>query len=189
MPALLACLLLTTKRSGPYKSRIRAYVEPFRIIPSCALMFFTMRTDSSLFVAACILASWFIANSFGITAAARNRLDTPPAIKLDQYGAIPMADERRRLNKLARTLRLKTDFTSHIIVYGSAAAEVKEHIRRIRAYLVNKRGLNAYRVVTEGVPCRQDTRTELWIIPPGAVRPAPVDGPSITPCRPVGNES
>jgi hypothetical protein len=99
--------------------------------------------------------------------------DTPPATKFDEYGLISLAEEKRRLGRFARELRRKIAGTSQILVHGRNQADVDARMRRIRNYLVKKRGINPYRVIPEGQVCPRKFKTELWIVPPGAVGPSP----------------
>jgi hypothetical protein len=109
-------------------------------------------------------------------------IDTPPAIKFDEYGLITPLEEKRRLDKFVRALQNKLGATCHIIVYGQHDSDVDARIRRIKNYLVKKRAVNASRITTDSAPCRKQAKTELWIIPPGAVSPPPSAFVDQTPC-------
>jgi hypothetical protein len=116
-------------------------------------------------------------------------IDTPPAIKFDEYGLISLLEEKRRLDKFVRALQDKLGATCHIIVYGQRDSDVDARIRRIKNYLVKKRAVNAYRITTDSAPCRKQAKTELWIIPPGAVSPPPSAFVDQMPCMATSDES
>jgi hypothetical protein len=121
----------------------------------------------------CLLSVSFPNRSSAIIRTTPPSVDTPPATKFDEYGFISLAEEKRRLGRFARELRRKIAATSQILVYGRNQADVDARMRRIRNYLVKKRGINPYRVIPEGQACQRKLKTELWIVPPGAVGPGP----------------
>jgi hypothetical protein len=131
----------------------------------------------------CLLLVSLPTRSSGITRTKPPSIDTPPAEKFDEYGFISLAKEKRRLDRFARELQRRIAATSQILVYGRDQAEVDARVRRIRNYLVKKRGINPYRVLPEGQACRREFKTELWIVPPGATAPAHADGAKLSPCK------
>ncbi len=142
-----------------------------------------MRNGYLVILIFCLLLVSLPNRSSGITRTKPLSIDTPPAKKFDEYGFISLAKEKRRLDRFALELQRRIAATSQILVYGRDQAEVDARIRRIRNYLVKKRGINPYRVLPEGQACRREYKTELWIVPPGAAPPAHADGPKLSPCK------
>ncbi len=131
----------------------------------------------------CLLVVSFPHKSASITRTKPPSGDQPLPTKFDEYGYISLAKERQRLDKFAKELRRNEGSTTQILVYGRYQADVDARIRRIKKYLVKNRGLNPYRVIAEGQACRRESKTELWIVPVGAVRPAHTDNGMLTPCK------
>ena len=142
-----------------------------------------MRNTCSVIVILCVLVVSLPNTSSGIGRTKPPLFDTPSPIKFDGYGLISLAQERRRLDRFARELQRRLAVTSHILVYGRHQADLDAHSDRVRNYLVHKLGVNPYRVITEGQDCRRQFKVELWIVPPGAVRPTPNEAGILTPCK------
>jgi hypothetical protein len=143
-----------------------------------------MSKACSVILSLCVLVVSFVSESSSVTRTKLSSVDTPLSTKFDEYGLISLAKERRRLDKFARELQRKLSVTTHIVVYGRHQDDVDARIRRIKNYLVKNRGINPYRVITEGQSCRREFKTELWIVPPGAVSfPARANGAKFSPCK------
>jgi hypothetical protein len=130
----------------------------------------------------CLLVVSFPHKSASITMKPRSADQTLPT-KFDEYGSISVRNERRCLDKFARELQRNVGATTQILVYGRYQADVDARISRVKNYLVKNRRLNPYRVIAEGQACRRESKTELWIVPVGAVRPALTDDGMPTPCK------
>jgi len=99
--------------------------------------------------------------------------ETPPPEKFDEYGFISVTKENRRLDRFVKELQRRLDVTCYILVYGKYQGEGEARANRIKNYLIERRGINHYRVEMESQYCREDPQTQIWIIPPGTVHPAP----------------
>lgn len=96
------------------------------------------------------------------------------SILVDNYPPLPRDDEKARLDNFAIQLQNDPSAKGYIIVYGgprATAAEKQKRIKRALDYLTATRGIDAARIVTlDGGP-REQTTTELWIVPLGADPP------------------
>jgi hypothetical protein len=93
---------------------------------------------------------------------------------VDYYPPIQMNDEKARLDNFAIQLQNDPNAKGYVVVYGGAKAkpgEKQKRIRRAYDYLVNTRGISADRLVTMEGGMRDQTTTELWIVPLGADPP------------------
>ncbi|MCA1594475.1 MAG: hypothetical protein LC754_17980 [Acidobacteria bacterium] len=96
--------------------------------------------------------------------------------KADEFGEISRDDEKARLDNFAISLQNEPGAQGYIIAYAgrrSRPGEGQRRAERVKAYLVNTRGLAASRVVTVDGGFRESAATELWIVPPGAETPRP----------------
>ena len=94
--------------------------------------------------------------------------------KFDEYGNINRDDEKARLDNFAIQLQQEPDAKGYIIVYAgrrSRAGDAQKRADRARDYLVNLRGIDARRLVTQDGGTREDLTVELWIVPTGAPPP------------------
>lgn len=85
-------------------------------------------------------------------------------------------DQKARLDNLAVELQNDPSATAYIFGYGgrtSRTGEADRLIARARDYLVNKRGMDAARVVVVNGGLREENCVELWIVPSGATPPQP----------------
>ena len=108
----------------------------------------------------------------------------PPIIEyehFDEYGNIRFADEKARLDNFAIQLQNEPGFTGYIVSYGSCNREGVTRATRAKNYVVNKRGIDASRIVTVDGGCLPELRITLWLLAPG-VKP-PIDAVGlISPC-------
>jgi hypothetical protein len=92
----------------------------------------------------------------------------------DYYPPIRLNDEKARLDNFAIQLQNEPSAKGYIIVYGGRkanAAEKQKRIKRAQEYLTFTRGIDASRIVTMEGGMRDETTTELWIVPLGADPP------------------
>ena len=92
----------------------------------------------------------------------------PKCTQVDYYPPIRYNDEKARLDNFAIQLQNDPNAKGHIIVFGANSAEKQKRIKRAYDYLVNTRGITADRLVTKDGGPRDQTTTELWIVPLGA---------------------
>lgn len=93
----------------------------------------------------------------------------------DFYPPIRLNDEKARLDNFAIQLQNEPSATGYIIVYGgrkATNAEKQKRIKRAQDYLIFTRGIDAARIQTREGGMRDETTTELWIVPLGADPPA-----------------
>ncbi|HEY0380453.1 MAG TPA: hypothetical protein VGC87_26305 [Pyrinomonadaceae bacterium] len=91
--------------------------------------------------------------------------------QVDYYPPIRYNDEKARLDNFAVQLQNDPNAKGHIIVFGgpkSNTADKQKRIKRAYDYLVNFRGISPDRLVTKDGGPRDETTTELWIVPLGA---------------------
>lgn len=91
--------------------------------------------------------------------------------QVDYYPPIRYNDEKARLDNFAIQLQNDPNAKGHIIVFGGPkanSAEKQKRIKRAYDYLVNARGVSPDRLVTKDGGSRDQTTTELWIVPLGA---------------------
>lgn len=109
--------------------------------------------------------------------------------KLDEYGRIPVGDEKRRLDNLNEELLNDPAAQGYVVCYGgrrSRASEAQRRCDRARNFLVVSRGIDAARVVTVDGGYRAKPAIELWLVPPGVTPPRAtptVDPKEVTPPR------
>lgn len=98
-------------------------------------------------------------------------------IILDEFSISPSKIDKRRLDALVDSLGKYPDSTLFIIEYfrpRTIRAVVQKKVELIRKYLVDVRGLRAadFEIVTETSYDNREV-TKLFVIPPGADKPAP----------------
>jgi hypothetical protein len=94
--------------------------------------------------------------------------------KIDEYGNIPMDDEKARLDNYAIELQNDPTAQGYLICYGGRVGyegEAQRRCDRAKDYLVNTRGISAERIVTLDGGYKEDLTVELWLIPAGAAPP------------------
>jgi hypothetical protein len=104
--------------------------------------------------------------------------NVPPPRKFDEYSNIPFSDERARLDNFAFYVQQEQETIGYIIAYAgrrARAGEARARAERAKNYLVNKRGINAERIVTIDGGHREELMVELYLVPRGMA------GPSATP--------
>lgn len=93
---------------------------------------------------------------------------------VDYYPPLPRDDEKARLDNFAIQLQNDPSAKGYVVVYGgprATTAEKQKRIQRAMDYLTHTRGVDAARVVTLQGGSREQTTTELWIVPLGADPP------------------
>jgi hypothetical protein len=96
------------------------------------------------------------------------------SILVDNYPPLRLNDEKARLDNFAIQLQNDPSAKGYVIVYGAPranSAEKQKRIKRVTDYLSNTRGIDASRLVTMEGGTRDQTTTELWIVPLGAEPP------------------
>jgi hypothetical protein len=96
------------------------------------------------------------------------------ATQIDYYPLLPRDDEKARLDNFAIQLQNDPSAKGYIIVYSGpkeTAAQRQKRIKRTTDYLTTTRGIDAGRLVTVPGGARDQTSTELWIVPLGADPP------------------
>lgn len=96
--------------------------------------------------------------------------------KFDEYYDIARNDEKARLDNYAIQLQSEPGSQAYIIVYPSRRArpnDAQARAQRIIDYLVNSRGIDSNRVVTNIGQPREDWLFELWVVPEGVQPPSP----------------
>ena len=117
-------------------------------------------------------------DGYNLPCAAQYTVQIPRKIKstlVDYYPPLPRDDEKARLDNFAIQLQNDPSAKGYIIVYGGPrvnAAEKQKRIKRATEYLVLTRGIDSVRLVTLDGGSRDQTTTELWIVPLGADPPA-----------------
>lgn len=102
----------------------------------------------------------------------------PLSRRFDQYGKLAFRDELARLDNFVIELQNDPGAQGYVIAYEgqrSRARTASARLKRIRNYLINKRGIEAGRIVAVEGGFRLKTETELWMVPTGA------DPPKATP--------
>lgn len=98
------------------------------------------------------------------------------ARKLDEYGKLTLKERNERLDKFAIELQMDPTSQGYIIAYGgraSRAGDAQKTASATKNYLVNKRGVDASRIVTVDGGYREQPAVELWLVPSRAELPKP----------------
>ncbi len=85
-------------------------------------------------------------------------------------------DQKARLDNLAIELQNDPSASAYIFGYGgrtSRSGEADRLVTRAKDYLVNRRGIDAARIVGVNGGYREDNCVEMWIVPRGAAVPEP----------------
>jgi hypothetical protein len=99
---------------------------------------------------------------------------TEPPSKFGEYSALSPNKEEFYLDNFASDLRRGTEMRGYIIVYAGRHArtgEAEAHAKRVKHYLVNKRGIDSERVIAIDGGYREKLAIELYIVQPGASAP------------------
>ena len=99
----------------------------------------------------------------------------------DEYGELPIGDEKARLDNFAFALRDNPQAVGYIVVYGgrrSRASIAKLRAARAKDYLVH-RGIAPRRIIWIDGGFREQLSHELFILPREA--PAPTPAPTVAP--------
>ena len=100
----------------------------------------------------------------------RNRMNAAPPLDhaLDRYGNICWEDEKAHLDNFAIHTQENSDKIGLIVVYAgrrSCSGEVQARAERARKWVIEKRGVEASRVVWKDGGYRESVTTELWLLP------------------------
>ncbi len=98
----------------------------------------------------------------------------PVGTPFDEFGPIPRADEKARLDNFAAELQSNPTAQGYIIVYAASNARPGTALRHgqfAKDYLVSVRGIDAARIVTVDGGKRGTATVRLWIVPAGAAPP------------------
>jgi hypothetical protein len=96
--------------------------------------------------------------------------------KFDEFPDISRNDEKARLDNYGVELQNDPTSTAYVVVHpgrSSKPGDVQKHITRVVDYLVNSRGIDARRLVTQVGGARDELMVELWTCPQGATPPRP----------------
>ena len=99
----------------------------------------------------------------------------PGAVKLDEFGDVPLSDIGARLDNFANALMEQPQAKGFVVAYRSRRGLPGlsgQLMNWMRAHLINSRGLSAERNVGVDWGVAGCILQELWIVPPGAA-PAP----------------
>ena len=92
----------------------------------------------------------------------------------DQYANLKFSDEQARLDNFAIQLQQEPGAIGYIVTYASKQVrpnEARHKARRAKRYVVNRRGIEARRVVTIYGGRHDGFSTVLWVFPSGAEVP------------------
>lgn len=103
------------------------------------------------------------------------------ARKLDEFGDFNCEDEMARLDGFAVQLGAEPGAKGYVIFYGGRSyrgrlarrGEAEARANRIKRYLLERRGIDAGRIVMINGGYRERWGAELWITPAGAQAPTP----------------
>jgi hypothetical protein len=96
--------------------------------------------------------------------------------KVDEYGDIPVGDEKLRLDNIAVELQNESGSQIYLICYGGRRGGPRAAPRRCeraKNYLISSRGIAVGRVVIIDGGYREGLTVEAWLAPPGAAPPQP----------------
>jgi len=112
----------------------------------------------------------------------------PPRIgcvrPLDSYGNIKFEDEQARLDNYAIELQNDPTAEGHLVCYGGRkgrAGEAERRCVRAKKYLVERRGIEASRLLVVDGGFREELTVEPWLIPAGVRPPQPT--PTVDPAE------
>lgn len=92
----------------------------------------------------------------------------------DEFGNVNCEDEMAHLDNFAIQLQNSPGTLGYVIVYGGRYGRHSEALARasrIKAYLVENRGLDANRIVKINGGYRESLNVELWVFPHDASAP------------------
>lgn len=111
-----------------------------------------------------------------LTNVARIPLPSREGREFDVCCSCSFDDQKARLDNLAVELQNDPSSTAYIFGYGGRTSRIGQADRltsRAKDYLVNKRSIDAARVVVVNGGFREDDCVEMWIVPSGAAVPQP----------------
>ena len=97
-----------------------------------------------------------------------------PAREIDEYGTLRLNDRNARLDNYAIELQNDPTATGYVIAYAgrkSTPGTATSLMNAAKKYLVETRGIDGSRIVTVNGGYREETTTELWIVPQGGRPP------------------
>jgi hypothetical protein len=109
------------------------------------------------------------------------------AREIDKFGSICCEDEMARMDNFAVSLQNEPGAVGYIIFYEGRRyapcssrstrpprrGEAQARAARLKPYLMERRGMDAKRVVVVNGGYREEWMAELWIVPTGAEPPKP----------------
>lgn len=98
--------------------------------------------------------------------------------KVDEYSDMPLISERKRLDRFAKQLLRYPTTEAYIIAYSGKGADRREAQRiaeRAKGYLVDKHHIDTGLIKVTCGEYNENWTVELWVVPVGAVPPAPKD--------------
>ena len=107
---------------------------------------------------------------------------TYPVDKIDEFGGIPLKEEKERLNHLAYLLKELPNTQGYIIVYAGRRAlanEARLRAERAKHYMVNELKIETSRILAVDGGYREGPTVELWLGESGA--PPPTVIPTVPP--------
>ena len=96
------------------------------------------------------------------------------AREFDECDNCTFDDQKARLDNLAVELQNDPSTHAYVIAYGgrnSPLAQVEMLMKRARDYMVDKRNIDASRLVIVNGGFREQDSVELWVVPAGAAAP------------------
>jgi hypothetical protein len=97
--------------------------------------------------------------------------DPPSARKFDEYSSVSRMNEEARLDNFRVQLQGEPDSQGYVIIYGPHS--VSEHLRLVRKFLFERRGIAPPNVVLVNGGYNKQPKVELWMVPTGATPPKP----------------
>ncbi|HKO61315.1 MAG TPA: hypothetical protein VJV03_09160 [Pyrinomonadaceae bacterium] len=100
------------------------------------------------------------------------------ATKFDEYKSLPTDDEAARLDAFFNELQAQPHLKGYIVAYNSADALPGPFLRRLygdQKYLTDTRGIAPDRIIAVDGGYRNESATELWLVPTGASPPQSSD--------------
>jgi hypothetical protein len=101
--------------------------------------------------------------------------DKAIASKFDEFGNLKLAAEQAKLETAAIRLEAEPSFALMVIAYGgrnSPSGEAATSLDRIKRYFVRMQSIEPDRIMILNGGYREEAAIELWVLPPGAQRPA-----------------
>ncbi len=100
------------------------------------------------------------------------------ARKFDEYKNLSTDDEAAHLDAFVNELQAQPNLLGYIVGYNVADALRGPFLRRLhgdKQYLTHARGIAPERIIAVDAGYRNESATELWLVPNGAVPPQPTN--------------